>query len=225
MDKNYLVQQYDNHKTLFLKGSQEYDAKSKTIFHEYINKFDIQGKRVLDMGCADGLDLLILQKQGADVFGIDSSTEMIQEAQKLFSPNKFYTCDFTQTPFPDHYFDIVVSKWAFQTAIDIQSIYKEIIRITNDNARFIFLVTHPIRQFIEKRVSPKDYYQQEIVKSVLFDGALVVEEPSHTFQEYFSPIFFSQFQVLEYAEINDTGTERINGDVYPSFFIIHSAKK
>lgn len=64
-----------------------------------------------------------------------------------------------------------------------------------------------------------------IVKSVLFDGALVVEEPSHTFQEYFSPIFFSRFQILEYAEINDTGTERINGDIYPSFFIIHSTKK
>lgn len=225
MDKNYLAQQYNNKKTLFIKGSREYDTKSITIFHEYINKFDIQGKRVLDMGCGDGSDLLIIQKQGGDVFGIDSSAEMIHEAHKLFSTEKFSTCDFTQTPFPNNYFDIVVSKWAFQTASDIQSIYKEVIRITNDNARFIFLVTHPIRQFIEKIVSPKDYYQQEIVKSVLFDGALVVEEPSHTFQEYFSPIFLSRFQILEYAEINDTGTERINGDIYPSFFIIHSTKK
>ena len=222
---DHVEKQYNEHKSLFIKGSQEYDYKSRTIFHQYINQFGVQGKRILDMGCGDGLDLLILQKQGAEVFGMDASEEMIQESRQKFSPENFHVGEFTQTSFPNEYFDIVVSKWAFQTAFDIEGIYREIIRISKKDAKLVFLVAHPIRQFMEKRVGGKDYFKQEIVKSVLFDGALVVEEPSHTFQEYLSPTFLKNFRILEYAEINDTGTERINDDIYPSFFIVSSERQ
>ena len=152
---------------------------------------------------------------------------LTSNSSRLTSQILFYVFKFSSinVPFPDDFFDVVMSKWAFQTSEDIDSIYKEIVRVLKPGGYFIYLTSHPIRQFIEKKCKGKNYFKKEIVTSVFFDGQVVVKEPSHTLNEYLSRIFFENFILEVYEEGYDSGAEKVDGDIYPSYFIIKALRK
>ncbi len=82
-----------------------------------------------------------------------------------------------------------------------------------------------MRQFIEKKKMRKNYFKKEIVESVFFNGQVTAFEPSHTFNEYFTPFFFSIFNLEHYEEGFDSAAEVIDGDIYPSYFIVKASIK
>ena len=86
------------------------------------------------------------------------------------------------------------------------------------------LVTHPIRQFYEKKIVGKDYFKKEIVESLCFDGAVTFKEPTHTLQEYLSPFMLNNFILEAYSEDFDPAAEKIV-DVYPGFMILRWTRK
>lgn len=128
--------------------------------------------------------------------------------------------------FEDSQFGLIVSKYAMQTAQDIKPIYDEVYRMLDDKGYFIFLIVHPMRQFIEKKRSGKDYFKKELVESVIFDGKITVTEASHTLSEYLNSDFLTRFSLIDIKEGYDfPASEQINGDTYPTFLIIVSQKK
>lgn len=185
----------------------------------------LEGKFVLDLGCGNGYDLTELERRGAIVSGIDASQEMVAIAQN----NKPSACIkvgyFDNIPFSDGSFDLVVSKWALQTASHIDPIYEEISRVLKLDGQLIYLTGHPMRQFMEKKRDGKNYFEKEIVESVFFDGQITAREPSHTMNEYLSPTFFKKFSLFAYEEGNDSGAEKVNGDTYPSYLIVQAGRK
>lgn len=193
----------------------------------YFRHLDIplEGKTVLDLGCGDGWDLSQIKLKKAAIFGIDASEEMVKLAQQKNPEGMIKVGLFEQIPFQDHLFDVVISKWAFQTSANIDPIYHEIARVMKKNGQLIYLSCHPIRQFIEKKRKGKDYFKKEIVESVFFDGQVVAREPSHTLNEYLSPAFFKYFILESYEEGYDSGAEKVDGDIYPSYFIIKARLK
>ncbi len=86
----------------------------------------LAGDRILDFGCGTGTLLLHFEKQHPDVnlYGIDIDERMLEKAQKklqsversiqlvLYSGNEL--------PFPDDYFDKIVSTWVFHHFTDEQ---------------------------------------------------------------------------------------------------------
>lgn len=188
----------------------------------YFRYFDIplQGKRVLDLGCGDGYDLSQIKLKGAAIFGIDSSEEMVKLAREKNPEGIIKRGYFDRIPFPNHFFDVVISKWALQISAYIDPIYREIARVIKPQGQLIFLSAHPIRQFIDKKSNGKDYFKKELVEAIFFDGQLREVAPSHTMNEYLSPTFFEYFTLEAYEEGHDSAAERVNGDIYPSYFII-----
>lgn len=83
---------------------------------------------------------------------------------------------------------IVVSKWALQVAENLNPIFDEVARILKPGGSFIFLATHPTRQWMEQKRPGKDYFNKEVVESVLFGGSLKVYESTHTLSEFLSRI-------------------------------------
>ncbi len=197
----------------------ENNQDSITAYFRYLD-ISMNGKSVLDLGCGDGYDLSRIKLKGALIFGTDSSQEMIKIAQQKNPEGNIKIGFFENIPFADHSFDIVISKWAFQQSMDIDSIYREIARVIKPNGQLVYLSTHPIRQFIDKKRSGKDYFKKEIVEAIFFDGQLREKSPSHTMNEYLSPTFFKFFILESYEEGNDRGAEKVDGDIYPSYFII-----
>lgn len=205
---------------VFVENNQD----SITAYFRYLD-IPLKGKEVLDLGCGDGYDLSQIKLKEANVFGIDSSEEMVKLAQQKNPEANIKLGLFENIPFPDNSFDVVTSKWAFQTSAEIAPIYHEIVRVLKPNGQLIFLSSHPIRQFIEKKQKGKDYFKKEIVESIFFDGQVTAKEPSHTLNEYLSPTFFKYFNIEAYEEGNDSGAEKVDGDIYPSYFIIKARLK
>jgi ubiquinone/menaquinone biosynthesis C-methylase UbiE len=211
------AQQYSD---VFVENNQD----SITAYYRYLD-IPLKDKSVLDLGCGDGYDLSQIHPIGALVYGIDASEEMVKLAQQKNPDGVIKVGLFEEIPFEDHRFDIVISKWAFQTSPNIDPIYHEVARILKPNGQFIYLSCHPMRQFIEKKRKGKNYFKKEIVESVFFDGQITAHEPSHTLNEYLSPTFFKHFTLESYEEGNDSGAEKVDGDIYPSYFIIKARLK
>lgn len=218
------TKQYNNfakkYSDIFVENNQD----SITAYFRHLD-IPLEGKRILDLGCGDGYDLSQIKFKGASIFGIDSSEKMIELAQQKNPEAIIKLGFFEQIPFSNHMFDVVISKWAFQTSAQIDPIYHEIARVMKPNGHLIYLSSHPIRQFIEKKCKCKNYFKKEIVESVFFDGQVTAKEPSHTLNEYLSPTFFKYFTLESYEEGFDSGAEKVDGDIYPSYFIIKAKLK
>ncbi|MDQ5962009.1 MAG: hypothetical protein QG669_402 [Patescibacteria group bacterium] len=179
----------------------------------------------LDFGCGLGDMINYLQGKNITCAGVDSSSEMV--ALAVQNTDADVRCeDFAHTSFENESFDLITSKWAMQTSALIDPIYTEAHRLLKTGGHFVFLVVHPIRQFLEKKKTGKDYFKKEIVGSIIFDGAITVYEPSHTMKEWLSETFLSLFTLKSIDEGAEfPAAEQIGGDIYPTYLIIIAQKK
>lgn len=209
--------------------NQEAHVSTDTFFSVVTNDivFDIKNKNVLDLGCGAGKDAVFYVQKGFIYSGVDASTEMCALAKENKNVADIRNESFSQKmSFEDNQFGLIVSKYAIQTAQDIKSIYDEVYRLLDDKGYFIFLVVHPMRQFIEKKKQGKDYFKKVLVESIIFDGKITVTEASHTLSEYLNSNFLSKFSLIDIKEGYDfPASEQINGDTYPTFLIIVTQKK
>ncbi|MCI0382358.1 MAG: methyltransferase domain-containing protein [Chlamydiae bacterium] len=219
-----MLKQYNEFAEKYSKLVVSHNQDSIKAYFRYFD-FSLKGKKILDLGCGNGYDLIYMQSKGADVFGIDASEEMVCMAKKNIPNGDIKIGYFENIPFSDYFFDIISSKWALQSSPNIGPIYMEIARVLKPSGLLIYLSSHPIRQFIEKKCKRKSYFQKEIVESIFFDGQVSVREPSHTLNEYLSPVFFENFSLLAYEEGVDSAAEKVDGDIYPSYFIIKACRK
>lgn len=224
-----LTKQYNPIVDSYEKQIKKMNKKSISEFKKalfYSNSL-IKGKKVsvLDMGCGAGDLYSYCKKLNLNYFGVDSSKEMVSLAKKKTGAD-IRVEDFSKTSFKNDNFDLIISKWAIQTTDNIEKVYSECSRILKPKGIVLILVTHPMRQFLEKKKNGKNYFKQEMVKSVIFNGSIIVKEPSHTMQDYFSNFFLGKFNLLMVKESYEfPGAEQIGGDIYPTHLIFVAQKK
>lgn len=225
--KTDIKKQYNNFHDVYIENFAD-DEVSNSLFHKTVD-FNLHGKKVLDVGCGDGKDLAIFSKKSAIVFGIDPSIEFIKKAQKNNPTGIFKEAIGESLPFENAAFDVVVSKWAMQTSTNVPKVLSEMARVLKKDGMLVFLAKHPILQFLQKIRDyghGVDYYQQQITTSKIYSGKITLKEPSHTIGEYFNPEFFKNFEVMDYVEGTDfPASTQINGDTYPTFFIVKARRK
>ena len=220
-----LTTQYNNVADEYKAAFGEMNLKSVEALNNALEPLLPHIKTAIDFGCGTGDIITYLQAKCITCAGVDSSAEMTAIAKANVSAD-IRTENFAHTSFEVNSFDLVTSKWAMQTSADIDPIYTEATRILKTGGYFVFLVVHPLRQFLEKKKQGKDYFKKEIVDSIIFDGAITVYEPSHTLMEYFSEIFIKYFSLVKIDEGAEfPAAEQINGDIYPTYLIIVAQKK
>lgn len=228
MNNTLVKKQYNDFHQTYSQKLDVQNEVSNTLYYKSLD-FELNGKTVLDIGCGDGTDLKQLSSKGAIVYGIDPSEEFIKKAQINNPPGTFVNGVGESLPFEDNAFDIVVSKWAIQTSTNVPGILSEAARVLKPGGKLLYLTKHPWMQWLEKVRDyghGVDYYEQKIVTSNIYDGAIQLKEPSHTLGEYLNKDFFDQFELIDYQEATEfPASEQINGDVYPTFFIIKARKK
>ncbi len=101
----------------------EKNYKKETEFLEYlIKKYNIHGKKILDIGCGTGNHDVLLEKKGFKIVGIDKNKEMINVARQKTRNSKFLTGEMKDFNL-DGKFDIVLSLYS---VMDFNIYYKNL---------------------------------------------------------------------------------------------------
>lgn len=118
-------------------------------------------KRVLDIACGKGTtSILIAEKFGCKVIGVDISPELIEEAKMLARKSKlehlveFKVADATLLPFNDNEFDVTIAQAMLVLIDEKSSVIKEALRVLKPTglAGWIELTwqKHPTQGFLQQ---------------------------------------------------------------------------
>lgn len=200
-----IEKQYDKIGPEYVKGQDEYFAKKRDQARDFIKKHlpSLKVKRVLDLGCGDGRDILLYEKLGAkEVYGIDSSNFMVKEAKKkVKNPHNIEVGNMNSLPFKSNFFDVVVGRFSVHYLNNLDPMYKEVARTLKNKGVFIFVAHHPTLGFMQ--LGGKDYSMKENISFVLYKNKVPLKFPHHTLKEYLSEEFFSHF-ILDFLEEEST---------------------
>ncbi|MBR6296580.1 MAG: class I SAM-dependent methyltransferase [Treponema sp.] len=108
---------------------------------------DLNGKKVLDIGCGMGQHAMQYAKSGAaSVLGIDISEKMLTYARENNSAEniRYRRLAFEDLNQLDEKFDVITSSLAFDYVEDFGSLMKEIYGMLNENGYCVFSMSHPI---------------------------------------------------------------------------------
>lgn len=200
---------------------------SRRVFYNHV-LYEIKEKKVLELGVRDGLDYAFYRKHAEEIHGIEPDKALFEIAQKNLGDNNIVISELHNLPFADQKFDIVLSKYTIPQSARLADIYKEVSRVLKPGGKFIFLATHPFRQFYERTDLRKNYFNKEIIHPKLFEGLMTLNEYTYTFNEFLSDNFLGQFRIEYYAEkddFDDLSSEQIRGDIYPCFILIKAKKR
>lgn len=110
----------------------------------------VSDKRILDAGCGTGHYTEWLVENGADVVGIDLSSEMLSQARERFDDNVEFHQNDLETPidFADSgSFDGVVSGLALGHDKDLETTFSEFARLLAPGGFLVFSIGHPFNEF------------------------------------------------------------------------------
>lgn len=111
-----------------------------------IDSIPVKGKKVLEVGCGMGVDLLEFAKNGARVTGIDLVDNHLKLASRLFALNKLeaklLNADAEDLPFPPEAFDIVYSFGVLHHTPNTQKAIDEVQRVLRPNGTAIVGLYH-----------------------------------------------------------------------------------
>ncbi len=225
--KNDIRKQYNNFANEFSTNhniGENSNNKNRVEFYEFLNVLT-PSQKVLDLCCGDGYDASQYKDKGFDVSAIDASDELIKIAQKNYSGIDFKVGLAENLPYENNSFDAVVSKYSIMTSADMNPSFQEVHRVLKQGGYFIYLMTHPFRQYFEKRDTKADYFKQEIVVCNILNNSVTLNEPSHTFNEYLNKDFLSKFDIVDFKESFDPAAESLDGRIYPGYFIVVCKKR
>jgi ubiquinone/menaquinone biosynthesis C-methylase UbiE len=136
-------------KYLWLTGDNntffaEYKAKKLT---EWYPTKVFESFKMLDFGCGIGTMTAFVKKEfsGAQVYGIDPSSESIKIAQKRYSDISFQTSHGTSIDFEDNFFDFVYAAGAFHHIpfSEHEAYKKELLRVLKPGGDFVLFELNP----------------------------------------------------------------------------------
>lgn len=106
---------------------------------------DVQGLRVLDLGCGTARYCALLAKQDAQVVGVDLSWGMLAQAvsKKSESVLGVVQGSLSSLCFPDDHFDLVVCGLTLNHIRDLEGVFEEATRVLKQGGVIVISDFHP----------------------------------------------------------------------------------
>ena len=180
-----------------------------------VEGLDLQGKRVLDIGCGlGGPDCYLAERLGAETTGIDLEPQLIEGARELVQKKGLQSqCEFLLVepgplPFPDRHFDLVISSGAFTQVPDKRSLFAECYRILNPGG----MVSNYDWTTPEEAVSADMAYFFEL------EGLTYALEKPETYRKLYREVDFTDISVVDgsdwYRQRSREEYELIKGELH-----------
>jgi ubiquinone/menaquinone biosynthesis C-methylase UbiE len=137
----------------FAPGSQEFFEaierhryQLEPCIQHYARFQEWRQRRVLEVGCGVGTDLLQFARAGADVYGVDLSSRSVELAQRRFElygmAGDIREADAEALPFRNATFDLVYSWGVIHHAPHPAQVVREISRILKPGGRICVMIYH-----------------------------------------------------------------------------------
>ena len=101
------------------------------------------GTRLLDLGCGAGGAMVLARSLGAEVTGLDASSELVRVARSRLPGVRVEVGDLEELPFQDAGFDVVTGFNSFQFAGDIPRALREAQRVCRPGGAVLMCVWGP----------------------------------------------------------------------------------
>lgn len=134
---------------------------------------DLQGKRVLDLGCGYGENCRQYAQMGAEyVLGIDISTKMLEVACKENTHQRveYRVMNMEDIDTLDGCFDVIISSLALHYICEFEPLVRKISGLLKPSGCFIFTQEHPIATAPKEGLSWR-MQQEEVTGLLLTDYA------------------------------------------------------
>jgi len=109
------------------------DAHDESYLRAYITlvtRYSRSKKRILELGCGNGLSAHLLNKQGYWVVGTDISPFFLSDTAQWHDEGlKYIACDALELPFGDESFDVVCSNELIEHVPDARQTLSEMVRV------------------------------------------------------------------------------------------------
>ncbi len=187
---------------------------------------NLEGKRVLELGCGAGPSLVAMAKQGAHAVGLDFSPAQLAAARRLAEQEKvkvdLHTGDLAELVFlRAESIDVVFSAYALGLVEDLNRVFRQVHRVLKQGSPFVFSLPHPSSHLIDD----DDAGQPLLVRRSYFDRTSVTYDwegmplsaHHHTVSDLFTGLSRANFAVdtvLEPAPNPDGPRSRHWRDVY-----------
>jgi ubiquinone/menaquinone biosynthesis C-methylase UbiE len=130
---------------------------------------NLEGAKVLGMGCGDGSSLEYIYNKGAsEIYGIDISDEQIQLAKEKLpeSKNNFIVCPMEdEANIKNNYFDYVVAVFSIGYTSDLHKTLLNAYNYLNESGSLTMSWTHPFYHCLcsenSKAVVKKSYFNED----------------------------------------------------------------
>ena len=107
---------------------------------------DVQGQRILDLGCGTGRYCVLLAGRGATVVGLDPSLGMLEQAERKVTTACFFELHhgtMEKTDFPNEHFDLVVSALTLSHLPELEPTLREAVRVLKSGGCMVISDIHP----------------------------------------------------------------------------------
>ena len=214
---------------------------------------DLNGKRVLEIGCGSGQSLKWCGDRGAsELWGLDMSDQQIIAAEKYLQENnyapKLFCSPMEQNPgVPLNYFDVAYSIYAVGWTVDLQGTFDLIASYLKPGGIFIFSWDHPFMHCVEEKDGQLffsgSYYESEPftfrkgenrqqVRSSKKDGSYTALEGGYPLtlynrrlSDYINTLAAAGFAVERVVEETDKATLEREAEFTSSYYTPYKAKK
>jgi len=110
---------------------------------------NVEGKRVLELGCGSGQASIAMARLGAKVIAIDSSSDRLAEARSAAEEAdvsiEFHHGDLAELAFiRGDRIDVAVSVYSLAAVADLGRVFRQVERVLKSEAALLFSLPHPL---------------------------------------------------------------------------------
>ncbi|MCI0494314.1 class I SAM-dependent methyltransferase [candidate division KSB1 bacterium] len=152
------------------------------------------GDKLLDIGIGTGLCSSLFFKLGLEIYGMDSSDEMLAICKEKSITRELRNWDLLNTPLPysDAQFDLIIAGGVFHFFENLQPIFKEIVRLIKPNGIFAFIT----KTFSEPlAIDSYSKYSEE--------GIFIFSHSDHYIHQLLKKNYFQRLKELKFFALDD----------------------
>jgi len=129
-----------------------FNPSSVRLAFELIGSTQLEGLRVLDVGCGRGGTVALMAETfGAIATGVDLAPEAVAFCRKTHQRARFEVGDAEHLPFEDGSFDVVTNVESSHTYPSLRAFYGEVKRVLVKGGRFLYTDLLPVPRWLEVR--------------------------------------------------------------------------